>query len=176
MLQPNSLTVSAPVTVRCPGIRPPQQMLIGSWKFTPASVLFIIASNLPVIPWLERPSIKIRSLHNHLEWHLHLVSFMRYAIGRKKRKSEGTALVPAHLPEITDSFQLSWSLAYWSRLQFSLFSSDLFLPSISPSDSLSMLDVRDSRPSALRFGEQRASFVWKLGSHVTRWIFHCHLW
>lgn len=70
----------------------------------------------------------------------------------------------ADLPEITDSFQLSWSLKYSSRRQFSLFSSDSFLPSDSPAGSFSVLDVRDRRPSRRRFRDERPSFAWKLQS------------
>lgn len=65
---------------------------------------------------------------------------------------------------MTDSFQLSGSLKYSSRRQFSLFSSDSFLPSDSPAGSFSVLDVRDRRPSRRRFRDERPSFAWKLQS------------
>lgn len=69
---------------------------------------------------------------------------------------------------MTESFQLSWSFRYSSRRQFSLFSSDCFLPSDSPAGSLSVLDVRDRRPSMRRFREERASFAWKLTAHTAK--------
>ncbi|TNN78579.1 hypothetical protein EYF80_011174 [Liparis tanakae] len=65
----------------------------------------------------------------------------------------------ADAPEMTESFQLSWSFRYSSRRQFSLFSSDSCLLPDSPAGSLSVLDVRERRPSSRRFREERASFV-----------------
>lgn len=87
------------------------------------------------------------------------VSYIRRQIMRIKTVCERG---PADSPEITDSFQLSWSLRYSSRRQFSLFSSDSFLLSDSPAGSFSVLDVRDRRPSSRRFRDERASFAWKL--------------
>lgn len=87
------------------------------------------------------------------------VSYIRRQIMRIKTVRERG---PADSPEITDSFQLSWSLRYSSRRQFSLFSSDSFLLSDSPAGSFSVLDARDRRPSSRRFRDERASFAWKL--------------
>lgn len=78
-----------------------------------------------------------------------------------------TRLLSADPPEITDSFQLSGSLKYSSRRQFSLFSSHSFLLSVfcSALVSFSVLDVRDRRPSSLRLGDERISLPWKLSHH-----------
>lgn len=125
-----------------PRIRPSEQMLTGCWNLSPVSLLLVITINLLSFPHCKQIWAEITLISEFV--------------------------LSTDLPEITDSFQLSWSLKYSFRRQFSLFSSDSFLLSDSPAGSFSVLDVRLRRPSRRRFREERASFAWKLRSHLKR--------